>query len=46
MKEEISTVPFYVHEAEMYRLDSINKRLWIALLALAAAWCLRIRRGK
>jgi hypothetical protein len=35
-------VPYFVHEAEMARLERVNRRLWIAVVllafALSASW--------
>jgi hypothetical protein len=38
-------VPYIVHESTIARMERINKRLGIVLLALAAAGCLRIGKG-
>ena len=40
-----NVVPYIAHESEMARMERTIKRLWIALLALAAAGCLRIGKG-
>lgn len=35
--EKIITVPYIVHEGEMARMERMNRRLWIVILALIAA---------
>lgn len=36
-EQEAVTIPFFVHENEMTRLERVNKRLWIALLVIFVA---------
>lgn len=43
--DSVPVVPYIAHESEMARMERINKRLWIALLALAVAGCLQIGKG-
>ena len=33
----VPDVPYFVHEGEMARLERANRRLWIAVVILAAA---------
>jgi hypothetical protein len=33
----VPDVPYFVHESEMARLERANRRLWIAVMVLAAA---------
>ena len=35
--KNVTTIPFYAHEAEMARLERINRRLCIAVVALAVS---------
>lgn len=37
-EKEIAQIPFYAHEGEVTRLERINKRLWIAVLVVFAAF--------
>jgi len=43
--DNVPVVPYIAHESEMARMERTIKRLWIALLALAAAVCLSISKG-
>lgn len=36
-KERVATIPFYVHEAGMVRMERITKRLCIAVMVLAVS---------
>lgn len=36
--KEMAQIPFYAHEGEVIRLERINKRLWIAVLIVFAAF--------
>lgn len=36
-EQEAVTIPFFVHEAEVSRMERVNKRLWIALLVIFIA---------
>lgn len=38
--KEMAQIPFYAHEGEVTRLERINKRLWIAVLVVFAAFVL------
>ena len=38
--KEMAQIPFYAHEGEVTRLEHINKRLWIAVLVVFAAFVL------
>ena len=38
-------VPFFVHEGEMARLERANRRLWVAVVILAAALFVSCVRG-
>ena len=38
--KEMVQIPFYAHEGEVTRLERINKRLWIAVLVVFAAFVL------
>lgn len=38
--KEMAQIPFYAHEGEVTRLERINKRLWIAVLIVFAAFVL------
>lgn len=38
--KEVAQIPFYAHEGEVTRLERINKRLWIAVLIVFAAFVL------
>ena len=40
VSETPATIPFYAHEGEVTRLERINKRLWIAMLVVFAAFVL------
>ena len=35
--QEAATIPFFVHEASVSRMERVNKRLWIALLVIFIA---------
>ena len=35
--KNVTTIPFYAHEGEMARLERINRRLCIAVVALAVS---------
>lgn len=37
MEKETATIPYFVHEGEMTRMERTNKRLWIALLVIFVA---------
>ena len=37
MEKETASIPYFVHEGEMTRMERTNKRLWIALLVIFAA---------
>ena len=37
MEERTASIPFFVHEGEMTRMERTNKRLWILLLVLIFA---------
>ena len=39
-EHDVAQVPFFVHEGEVTRLERINKRLWIAVLVVFAAFVL------
>lgn len=39
-EKEMAQIPFYAHEGEVTRLERINKRLWIAVLIVFAAFVL------
>ncbi len=36
--KEMAQIPYYAHEGEVTRLERINKRLWIAVLIVFAAF--------
>lgn len=36
-EQQAVTIPFFLHENEMTRMDRVNKRLWIALLLIFVA---------
>lgn len=36
-EQEAVTIPFFVHEASVSRMERVNKRLWIALLIIYVA---------
>lgn len=36
--KDVAQIPFYAHEGEVTRLEKINKRLWIAVLVIFAAF--------
>lgn len=36
-EQEAVTIPFFVHEASVSRMERVNKRLWIALLIIFVA---------
>lgn len=36
-EQQAATVPFFLHENEMTRMERVNKRLWIAMLVIFVA---------
>lgn len=36
-EQQAVTIPFFLHENEMTRMERVNKRLWIALLVIFIA---------
>ena len=36
-EEKVATIPFFAHEGEMCRMERINKRLVIAVVAVVVA---------
>lgn len=35
--QQAVSIPYYLHEGEMYRLERINRRIWILLIVLVIA---------